>query len=71
MSKSPSPLPRNRYPAAGHTLPDLPPHRRLRARRHHRGPDRALPPGPSRHAWRRILVADRGPRRYRLPAAVL
>lgn len=53
------PLPRDRYSAAGHPLPDLPPHRRLPVRHDHRGPDRALPPGPSRNAWCRIPVADR------------
>ena len=45
-----APLPGDRNPAAGHALPDLPPHRRVPARQPHRGPDRALPPGPSRSA---------------------
>jgi hypothetical protein len=42
------PLPCDRYPAAGHPLPDLRPHPRPPARQHQRGLDRALPPGPSR-----------------------
>jgi len=45
-----APLPGDRHPAAGHALPDLPPHRRIPARQPHRGPDRALPPDPSRSA---------------------
>ncbi len=44
------PLPGDRHPSSGHPLPDLPPHRRLPARPPQRGPDRALPPGPSRSA---------------------
>jgi hypothetical protein len=44
------PLPGDRYPSAGHSLPDLRPHPRLPARQHQRGPDRGLPPGPSRSA---------------------
>jgi hypothetical protein len=59
------PLPRDRYPASGHPLPDLPPHRGLPARHPHRGPDRALPPGPSRNARAHISVASHGhPRRH-------
>jgi hypothetical protein len=42
------PLPCDRYPSAGYSLPDLRPHPRLSARQHQRSPDRALPPGPSR-----------------------
>ena len=56
------PLPCDRYPAAGHPLPDLPPHRRLPARHPHRDPDRALSPGPSRNARPRIPVAGHGDR---------
>jgi len=41
-----SPLPRHRYPSAGHTLPDLPPHGRLPPRQPQRGLDRGLPAGP-------------------------
>jgi len=37
------PLPGDRYPSAGHPLPDLRPHPRLPAGHHQRGPDRALP----------------------------
>ena len=55
-----SPVPCDRYAASGHPLPDLPPHRRLPARHPHRSPDRALPPGPSRSARARILVAGHG-----------
>src|SRR5579862_9000583 len=54
------PLPRDRHPATGHPLPDLPPYRRVPARQPHRGPDRALPPGPSRSTRPRIPVAGRG-----------
>jgi hypothetical protein len=57
------PLPCDRYPAAGHPLPDLPPHRGVPARQPQRGPDPALPPGPSRSALRPFPVALR-----RLPA---
>jgi hypothetical protein len=42
------PLPGDRHPSAGHSLPYLRPHPRLPARQHQRGLDRALPPGPSR-----------------------
>jgi len=45
-------LPRDHHPASGHALPDLPPHRRAQAREPQRGPDRALPPGPSRRPLR-------------------
>ena len=44
------PLPRNRDPSSGDTLPDLPSDRCLPAGQPQRGPDRALPPGPSRSA---------------------
>ena len=54
------PLPRDRHPSAGHPLPDLPAHRRVPARHPHRGPDRALPPRPSRSTRPRIPRADRG-----------
>jgi hypothetical protein len=43
-------LPRERHPASGHPLPDMPPHHRLPAREGQRCPDRALPPGPPRNA---------------------
>jgi len=36
------------HPSAGHALPDLRPHCRIPPRQDQRGPDRALPPGPSR-----------------------
>ena len=58
-----APLSCDRYPPAGHPLPDLPPHRGVPARQPQRGPDRALPPGPSRSARRPFPVALR-----RLPA---
>jgi len=57
------PFPCDRYPAAGHPLPDLPAHRGVPARQPQRGPDRALPPGPSRSARCPFPVALR-----RLPA---
>jgi hypothetical protein len=70
-----APFPGDRHPAAGHALPDLPPHRRVPAREGQRGPDRALPPGPSRSARPPFPVAGRGDprtvrrcRRGRLPA---
>ena len=44
------PLPCNRDPSSGDTLPDLPSDRCLPAGQPQRGPDRALPPGPSRSA---------------------
>src|SRR6266699_7232884 len=62
------PLPRHHYPAAAHPLPDLPPHRGVPARQPQLGPDRALPPGPSRSAQPSFPVASAGsplPRRYR------
>jgi len=58
-----APLSCDRYPPAGHPLPDLPPHRGVPARQPQRGPDRALPPGPSRSARRPFPVTLR-----RLPA---
>jgi hypothetical protein len=58
------PLPGDRHPFAGHPLPDLPPHRRIPARPPQRGPDRALPPGPSGSARPRIPVTDCGDPRY-------
>src|SRR6266699_3956904 len=61
------PLPRHHYPAAAHPLPDLPPHRGVPARQPQLGPDRALPPGPSRSAQPSFPVASAGsplPRRY-------
>jgi hypothetical protein len=58
-----APLSCDRYPPAGHPLPDLPPHRGVPARQPQRGPDRALPPGPSRSARRPFPIALR-----RLPA---
>jgi hypothetical protein len=58
-----APLSCDRCPPAGHPLPDLPPHRGVPARQPQRGPDRALPPGPSRSARRPFPVALR-----RLPA---
>src|ERR1035437_5910281 len=57
------PLSCDRYPAAGHPLPDLPPHRGVPARPPPRGPARALPPGPSGSARPSFPVARR-----RLPA---
>ena len=65
------PLPRDDHPPAGHALPGLPPHGRAPARRHQRGPDRALPPRPSRSARPRVPVTTpRSPHdnRRRLPA---
>jgi hypothetical protein len=53
------PLSCDRYPAAGHPLPDLPAHRGVPARQPQRGPDRALPPCPSRSARRPFPVAFR------------
>jgi hypothetical protein len=44
------PLPCDCDTASGHALPDLPPHGRVPAGKSQRGPDRALPPGPSRSA---------------------
>lgn len=41
-------LPGDRHPTAGHPLRDLPPHCGVPARQPQRGPDGALPPGPSR-----------------------
>ena len=41
------PLPGDRDPSSGDTLPDLPPDRCLPAGQPQRRPDRALPPGPS------------------------
>lgn len=63
------PLPRDHYPPSGHTLPDLPPHHRLPARQGQRGPDRALPPGPSRSARPTFPVASPGDPRT-VPAVV-
>jgi len=45
---------RNRHPATGYPLPDLPPHGGSPARPGQRGPDRALPPRPPREARRRL-----------------
>ena len=53
------PLPCDRYQAAGHPLRDLPAHRGVPARQPQCGPDRALPPGPSRSARRPFTVALR------------
>ena len=57
------PLSCDRCPPAGHPLPDLPPHRGVPARQPQRGPERALPPRPSRSARCPFPVALR-----RLPA---
>jgi hypothetical protein len=54
------PFPRDRYPSSGHALPGLPPNRRVPAGQPQRGPDRALPPGPSRSARPAAPVAVRG-----------
>ena len=54
------PFPGERYPSSGHPLPDLPPHRRVPARRSQRGLDRALPPGPPRSARPAVPVTVRG-----------
>ena len=54
------PLPCDRYPAAGHPLPDLPPYRGVPARQPQRGPDQALPPGPSGSARPSFPVASAG-----------
>jgi hypothetical protein len=54
------PFPCDRYPSSGHPLRDLPSHRRVPPRQPQRGPDRALPPGPSRSARRGFPVAGHG-----------
>lgn len=53
------PLPCDRCPSSGHALRDLPPHRRVPARQPERGPDRALPPSPSRSARPSFPVVGR------------
>ena len=59
------PLPGDRHPSSGHALPDLSPHRRVPARQPQRGPDRALPPGPSRSARPPFPVAGPGDPHHR------
>jgi hypothetical protein len=54
------PLPCDRHPTAGHPLPDLPPYGCVPARQPQWGPDRALPPGPSRSARPPFPVASAG-----------
>ena len=63
------PLPCDCDPASGHALPDLPPDGRMPAREPQRGPDRALPPGPSRSARHPFAVVGRagGPPRMAPP----
>jgi hypothetical protein len=55
------PLSCYRYPAAAHSLPDLPPHCGLPARQSQRCPDRALPPDPSRSTRPSCPVASAPP----------
>ena len=54
------PFPRDRYPSSGHALPDLPPYRRVPSGQPQRGPNRALPSGPSRSARPAVPVTVRG-----------
>jgi len=63
------PFPGDRDPSSANTLPDLPSDRCLPAGQPQRGPDRALPPGPSRSTRPPCPVA--GPTdRHHLPVCV-
>jgi hypothetical protein len=53
------PLPGDRCPSAGYPMPDLRLHLRLPARQHQRGPNRALPPSPSRSTRHPLPVNQR------------
>jgi hypothetical protein len=65
------PLPRDGHPAPDHALPGLPPHCRVPARHDQRGPDRALPPGPSRSARPYVPVTTSQRRRSGLGQQVI
>jgi hypothetical protein len=56
------PFPGDRNPSSGYPLPDLPPHSRVPTRQPQRGPDRALPPGPSGSARPAVPVIARADR---------
>jgi len=60
------PFPGDRDPSSGNTLPDLPSDRCLPAGQPQRGPDRALPPGPSR-STRFLCPVAGSPDQYHVP----